>query len=160
MKTKAPRPMSPSQTESAKKRLLERRSRLAHGLRAQLGVLRRSDRKRVSDAGDIATDDLQDLQSLQLAEMGVRKLRKIDGAIRRVEAGAADICEGCGGPIGRRRLRALPETTHCLGCQEELEGTAASGESEERWSVVVEAEAELQRALGDPDERLDGVDRD
>ncbi len=127
MKAKPRRPMTGKQMASFKKRLFERRSRLAHGLRAQLGALRRSDRKLVADAGDIATDDQQDLESLQLVEMGVRELRKIDGAIRRVEAGAVDICEGCGGPIGRRRLRALPQTAHCRGCQEEEERTTAPG---------------------------------
>jgi len=143
--------------ESLKKRLLARRSRLARELRAQLGALRRSDRKQLADVTDVATDNLQDLDTLHIAEMEAQELRKIDGAIRRIDAGAFDLCESCGGPIGRDRLQVVPHATLCLRCQEELERVRAPSQCVERWGAVVEAEAEARRTLGPPDQRLDGA---
>jgi hypothetical protein len=41
-------------------------------------------------------------------------------------ASSARLCEGCGGEIGTRRLRALPRTTLCLDCQRSAEQAAAA----------------------------------
>ena len=156
MKTR--RRMTTKQTEALKKRLLARRSRLLRVLRRQLEAVRQGDRRRVSDVADIASDAVLDFESLQVAEMEVQELKKIEGAIRRIDAGAFDVCEECGGPIGRERLRALPHATLCVRCQQRLEQGGASQPSEEHWSEVVDTEMELERA-GRTTERLDGVER-
>jgi len=43
-------------------------------------------------------------------------IRLIQAALERIENGTYDSCEACGEPIGEARLRAVPETTRCLGC--------------------------------------------
>jgi RNA polymerase-binding protein DksA len=66
----------------------------------------------VDQASDGETVDL-------LVELGEREraeLGEIDAALARIEAGTFGICEGCGDPIGRDRLRALPEARLCRGC--------------------------------------------
>lgn len=159
MRAKSKRRMTRKQAESLKKRLLRRRSRLLRGLRSQLESLRRGGERRASDTGDNATSALQEFESLHVAEMEVQELKKIDGAVRRIDAGTFDVCEECGGRIGRERLRALPHATLCVDCQAQLEREGRGQVSEERWTEVVDAEADLDRAVGVPDERLDGVER-
>ena len=45
-----------------------------------------------------------------------RELDEIDAALRRIGEGRYGSCEACGGPIGRQRLRAIPEARYCLAC--------------------------------------------
>jgi len=158
MKTKSRRQMTPKQAEALKKRLLARRSRLLRGLHAQLGTLRQTEQRRVADTAEIASDGTLDIESLQVAEMEVEELKKIEGAIRRIDIGTFDICEECGGPIGRERLRALPHATLCVRCQELLERGGDFKSQEEHWAEVVDSERALESA-GRMSERLDGVAR-
>jgi DnaK suppressor protein len=43
-------------------------------------------------------------------------IRLIQAALQRIENGTYATCEACGEPIGEARLKAVPETTRCLGC--------------------------------------------
>lgn len=158
MRSKSKGRLTRKQLQALKKRLLARRSRLLRGLQNQLASLRQGGSRRVSDTADIASDTLQDFESLHVAEMEVQELKKIEGAIRRIDAGVFDVCEECGGPIGKERLEALPHATLCVRCQERLEREGGHRESEERWSEVVEAEEEMERA-DRITERLDAVER-
>jgi len=159
MKRKTRRRMTRKQQQVLRKRLLARRSRLLRGLQAQLVSLRQGDQGRASDIADIASDALRDLESLQVAELEAQELKKIEGAIRRIDAGTFDVCEECGGAIGKARLQALPHATLCLRCQERLEDDVGYRQPEEHWGSVVESEEDLERSVGTPDERLDAVER-
>lgn len=44
------------------------------------------------------------------------ELAELDAALQRIERGLYGVCEECGGPIGRQRLKAVPEARRCLGC--------------------------------------------
>jgi DnaK suppressor protein len=46
------------------------------------------------------------------------RLRYIDEALGRVEAGRYGICAGCREPIGVERLSALPFAAYCIECQQ------------------------------------------
>lgn len=50
-----------------------------------------------------------------------RKLESIEHAIRSAQNGTYGICEGCGDRIDPARLDILPQATHCLQCQREVE---------------------------------------
>jgi RNA polymerase-binding transcription factor DksA len=65
------------------------------------------------DAATATTTGL--LSRLELQEQ--RELEEILAAERRIAAGTFGRCETCRRPIGRARLRAVPETRHCLTCQ-------------------------------------------
>ncbi|MBN1206276.1 MAG: TraR/DksA C4-type zinc finger protein [Myxococcaceae bacterium] len=81
----------------AREALLQRRSRLRR--RAD------QDKPRVPQdaAGGLSKGDLQELCD-------------IDAALERMKAGEFGRCARCGGPIGRHRLRAIPEARYCLTC--------------------------------------------
>jgi DnaK suppressor protein len=49
-----------------------------------------------------------------------RELAEIDAALERIARGTYGLCEECGGPIGRQRLRAIPDAWHCVGCSQTL----------------------------------------
>lgn len=66
---------------------------------------------------DRASDSFE--QSLSLALLGNESssLREIDLALERMNQGTYGSCEECGNPIGRMRLRALPQATLCRTCK-------------------------------------------
>ncbi len=51
-----------------------------------------------------------------LSEKERLELWEIELALNRIETHTYGRCERCEGPIGRQRLRALPETTRCAEC--------------------------------------------
>lgn len=50
------------------------------------------------------------------------ELDEIQAAQARLESGTFGTCEACRRPVPLSRLRALPWTRHCLGCQAKEEG--------------------------------------
>jgi DnaK suppressor protein len=65
----------------------------------------------------------------RLDEQQERRLRHIDDALARIEAGTYGNCANCHGPIGEERLRSTPTTTICRECSERM-GTQL-GETEQ-----------------------------
>ena len=51
-------------------------------------------------------------------------LGEIDAAIGRIEEGAANVCESCGGEIPFERLLAVPTARTCIACQQAAENAA------------------------------------
>lgn len=54
----------------------------------------------------------------------VERANRLAEALERLRAGDYGICEECGETISPARLRALPEVTTCVRCQDRLERTA------------------------------------
>jgi DnaK suppressor protein len=50
-----------------------------------------------------------------------REAQQVQEALRRQAEGKYGICEGCGRPIPRERLKARPSATLCVACQRERE---------------------------------------
>ncbi len=48
-------------------------------------------------------------------------LQTVNDALHKFDAGTYGLCENCGKPIAEKRLRALPEATHCIECQTKME---------------------------------------
>lgn len=73
------------------------------------------------------TDDEVDLgvyereKNLALVRRLEQKLEEIDRALQVAKKGAYGICERCDKPIDPARLEALPETTLCIKCKNDLE---------------------------------------
>ena len=55
-----------------------------------------------------------------LAEAAASKLRQVEEALVRLDAGAYGVCAGCGRPIPAARLEVRPFATHCVACAEKL----------------------------------------
>ena len=66
---------------------------------------------------DLGTDSFATSLSLALLENESTALREIDLAIERMDEGTYGACEDCGNPIGKARLRALPQATLCRTCK-------------------------------------------
>jgi len=75
-------------------------------------------------AGDLL-DVAQGLQQQELARLSTARLaeraRRLQSALARLHDGEYGVCVECNGPIAPKRLRALPDTTTCVACQERLE---------------------------------------
>lgn len=74
------------------------------------------------DEGD---PDLSEREkNLALLTTLTRKLESIQAALRALDKGLYGMCERCGKPIDPARLEVLPDATHCLDCQREVERLA------------------------------------
>jgi Prokaryotic dksA/traR C4-type zinc finger len=51
-------------------------------------------------------------------DAGGIRLREIDRALKRIGDGSYGACTGCGGEIGRARLKSVPIATRCLACDD------------------------------------------
>ena len=87
-------------------------------LRAQVeaGPADTKDQAQHREAIDSAATDLATIQ---------RSLRFIEHALARIKHGSYGVCESCGDEIPVMRLRALPEVTRCVACQEQQENRPA-----------------------------------
>lgn len=83
----------------------------------------------IADSGDGAGDDQADTGSKTFErehEMSVTNntrelLDQSNKALKRLDDGTYGICEMCGGPIGKGRLRAFPRATLCIECKQREE---------------------------------------
>jgi DnaK suppressor protein len=79
-------------------------------------------------AGGDFLDVAQDLEHQELARLNASRLsqraRRLEIALSRVLAGEYGICSECGTSISPKRLRAAPDVTTCVACQEQLESAS------------------------------------
>jgi RNA polymerase-binding protein DksA len=71
---------------------------------------------------DVASDNFEKEMNLDFIQMQSADLRSIDETLARVEQGTFGICESCGKPISKTRLRAVPHARLCIECKREEEG--------------------------------------
>lgn len=62
-----------------------------------------------------------------LAECELRELVEIDAALAKLNDGSYGKCAACARPIDTARLRALPETPHCLRCASDRDAVRGGG---------------------------------
>lgn len=89
---------------------------------------------RPGDKG-LAGDLVEDSQAVEAQAGGelaygrlVRRARTIQKALTQLQDGRYGRCEECGGAIPVARLRAMPDATTCLRCQEAKERTRAGAD--------------------------------
>jgi DnaK suppressor protein len=108
-------------TEAERKKLEQEREQT----QAKLERLREYVKAAPEPTGDEADLDVYEREkNLALARRLEQKLEAIEYALRTAKKGAYGICERCGKPIDPARLAALPETTLCVKCKNELEKAA------------------------------------
>lgn len=71
----------------------------------------------IDAAQGVEHQELAGLTASRLAE----RARRLRVALTRVSNGEYGVCSECGATISSRRLRAVPEATTCVPCQERLE---------------------------------------
>jgi DnaK suppressor protein len=70
------------------------------------------------DLVDQANADAEAELQIQLHRTDGRLSRAIEEAFARIRKGTYGVCEGCGHPISRARLTAVPWTRLCCECKE------------------------------------------
>jgi len=79
-------------------------------------------------AGGDFLDLAQGLEHQELARLSASRLseraKRLQIALSRVSEGEYGVCSECGTSIPPQRLRAVPDATTCVACQERLERAA------------------------------------
>jgi DnaK suppressor protein len=110
--------------ESQRKLLLEERegyNRQADSLRAeaeQLAAEREpGDVQFDEESGEGDTMNVERERDLALSAQAMASVDEIDKALVKIDAGTYGICEKCGEPIPKERLKALPYAALCVQCK-------------------------------------------
>ncbi len=108
--------MTATQTDSV---LQNKRSELARLIRAQSSQLS------VDDGEHELIDWMQGMnrrhEAVTLLDTFTRTLADVDAALMAIKEGSYGTCTECGEPIAKKRLRAIPWTSHCIRCQEVID---------------------------------------
>ncbi len=100
-----------------KKKLIKQRQELLSEAEQTLNSKISTEKESFPDPTDQAVAELDNNFLLKLRGREQRLLKKIDGAISRIDSGNYGICESCGGQINIKRLEARPVTTLCIECK-------------------------------------------
>jgi DnaK suppressor protein len=73
------------------------------------------------DLGDQASAEVDRSFMLRLRGRERKLLKKIEGAIERIDQGTFGICDKCGEEINIKRLEARPVTNMCIECKTQQE---------------------------------------
>jgi DnaK suppressor protein len=76
----------------------------------------------ISNFADLGSDNFEQELELGLLEDHEKALQEINDALARIESGKFGICEQCGKPVPKARLRAKPNARLCLECKRKEEG--------------------------------------
>lgn len=112
--------MEPDRLEFFKNLLQERLRALLSEAGATVNTLT-GDKEQLADPLDIASMESNRDFQLRIRDRERVLIRKINEALKRVEAGTYGLCEKCEEPIAEKRLMARPVATHCIDCKTELE---------------------------------------
>ena len=121
--------LNPQNSTAMKARLRERAAQLRHEIQHTLE--RSSDETHVRVAEQVRDTEDDSFSNLivdvNLAEIDrdADELRRIDGALARINEGSYGLCESCGQEIPEARLQAEPTAVRCVHCQELYEKTHA-----------------------------------
>jgi RNA polymerase-binding protein DksA len=108
----------------AQARLAEEREQTIERLKS----LREALREEVEPATDEGYPDIYEREkNLALLQRLEQKLESINRALRLQEKGDYGVCERCGQKIDPERLAALPDTTLCLKCKQDIERLTRRG---------------------------------
>ena len=70
---------------------------------------------------DDGTETFEQSKGVSIKRNEASILWQVEHALGKFELGTFGICEGCGAPVDRARLKALPYAQHCLGCKDRIE---------------------------------------
>jgi DnaK suppressor protein len=69
------------------------------------------------ESGEGGTMNVERERDLALSAQARAAVEEIDRALAKIDAGTYGICERCGEPIKRARLKALPYASLCIACK-------------------------------------------
>jgi DnaK suppressor protein len=71
------------------------------------------------DPTPMATTEAGAATQIRLNEVDSKLLAAIEDALARIRQERFGVCEGCGQPISKARLEAVPWARHCKDCKEQ-----------------------------------------
>lgn len=110
----------PILNEELRKRLLEERAHLLEQV-SRLGENEYRGSGYGNHMADDATETFEQAKEFSLQRNEASLLWQVEHALQKFDQGTYGICESCGVPIDRARLKALPYALYCLDCQAQLE---------------------------------------
>ncbi len=119
------RPWTDSEISQVRRRLAGE----ADDLRTEIGKVESDIADRLGDSVSNAGDDQADVgtktyereHELSLTHNARDLLAQSERALARIGAGTYGLCESCGRPIGKARLKAFPRATLCVDCKQREE---------------------------------------
>lgn len=115
------KPLTPQELETFRRRLLDELASHARGVEAaEAEALQPSGGARFQDVDEPVEEAALDVELATLATQD-RLGYEVHEALQRVADGSFGACEGCGRPIGRRRLELVPYARRCAACEREEE---------------------------------------
>ena len=126
--------MRKTELQRFRKLLLAEKERVVKSMAEHHKVIRGQDgqegaaasRAHSNHLADQGTDEYQYEATIQFASTEGRYLYHIEEALARIEDGSYGKCEGCGGQIGKERLKAVPHARLCIECKEKEEEAGSS----------------------------------
>ncbi len=116
------------QQDIFRNRLTQERARIQGDLTnldAEIATLGMGQQTEGGGAGNHLADDATDIaeQERDLALIGTlqERMREVDRALERLEAGTYGICDNCNQPIPPERLEARPFSALCVNCQSQVD---------------------------------------
>jgi DnaK suppressor protein len=73
------------------------------------------------DQADAGTKTFEREHEISIANNAREMLLQAEHALGRIDDGSYGVCERCGSPIGKERLKAFPRATLCLACKQREE---------------------------------------
>ena len=126
-------PLNEQRQTRLKEILLEQKRRMWNDLREDVfrntGEALNTQFEIPQDPGEQSMIDLLEDLQLSIADIRRQQLTHLDEAMGKLERGTYGFCENCGADIGEKRLQVMPFATHCIRCQENIEGIAYPPES-------------------------------
>ena len=109
--------MNATQTAEIRRLLVEERERIAAEWENHGGDAGPGDDWNLKDPEERASQITSGAVDRQITEDDRNLLLKVEYALKRLDAGTYDKCDGCGQTIPMERLLAKPSVSLCLACQ-------------------------------------------
>jgi len=113
--------LTKEQLDDFEKQLCDWRDELEEAQSETMHAMHEAEQVACPDPTDQASLETDRNFDLRIKGRERRLIRKIEETILRLQDGDFGTCEGCGGFIGLKRLKARPVTTLCIDCKTEQE---------------------------------------
>jgi DnaK suppressor protein len=120
--------MNKQQIKQFKAVLTEERAKFAGEIRSIARDASKNPREASGDLSsytvhmaDMSADTFERELAMNIASSEQEVLYQIEDALKRIDDGSFGVCQQCSKPISLSRLKAVPYTSLCIGCQRDKE---------------------------------------
>ena len=116
--------MTKEQKKAIERKLAGLKRRFVTELLSRLSQCTATASEEPTELLDVVADSENDELTARVAEADAEKISQIEDALEMLRRGKYGVCENCGKPIRKRRLKAIPFATLCIRCKEAQESLA------------------------------------